>query len=72
MTTNEERAEYLEEAVSLAERLAEVLELEFGEDEYFRRTVGAQLQGREHGWMGGFLIDTLRDRLQAVRDGEND
>ena len=71
MTTNEERAELLEEAVSLIERAAEVLELEFREDEYLRRTVGAQLQGRDHGWMGDFVIDALRDRLHAVRGGED-
>ena len=40
---------------------------EFARDEYFRRTVGADIEGREHGWLGEGLMDRVRDKLEAVR-----
>ena len=71
-TTREERIEALEEALEALETAREALADEFARDEYFRRTVGADLEGREYGWLGEGLMDRVRVKLEAVRSNEDE
>ena len=67
-TDREDRIEALEEALEALEAARNLLADEFARDEYFRRTVGADLEGREHGWLGEALVDRVRDKLEVVRN----
>lgn len=65
MNEAQDRQEALRGALEHLEEAAELLAYATEGDEYFRRTSLAQLQGREHGWMGEFLVDEVRGRLAA-------
>ncbi len=68
--TREEKIDILEQALDLFARAAELLE-KLGE-ECIRRTVVAELQGREGGWAAHTAADVLRDALRRIREGGED
>lgn len=65
MSEAQDKQEALRGALEHLEAAAELLAYATEGDEYFRRTALPQLQGRQHGWMGEFLVDAVRGRLAA-------
>jgi hypothetical protein len=68
-----EKIELLEEAANSLEEARQALEAAgMFQDEWFRRTVGTQLEGSNHGWLGGpFLIDEVRGALEVAQDEQD-
>lgn len=54
-----ERVELLQRALELLAEAAELVH-RAAPDEYVRRTVLPELEGRDAGWLGQFAVDILR------------
>ena len=66
----ERQRELFEDLLYKLEEAAEIAKIIGREDEGFRRTVVAELEGDEGGWMGEQLIDVVRKRLAALNESE--
>jgi hypothetical protein len=68
-----EKIELLEAAADSLEEARQALEAAgLYQDDWFRHTVGTQLEGSNHGWLGGpFLIDEVRGALEYAQDEQD-